>query len=518
MNVRLRPGGNVTSTVRERASASPTSHLSKVTVAFGWATVPLAWVSLVSEDLGRGILFGALAMFALCIALMGVIAPGAVQASLADFRLGSWMLGFAALAYGLATLSLTKPLVGADAIVDRALAVTALTYIGLGLIIFAIGYRWGPSKMFRNATDKVTSPSRTRVITSSTFRLSMAYAIGLAATGGLVILQGGYGYIGGDSLDATSTVSPLLQPLTAISFLRTAALFGMSARWVRIRTGSALLMFVIVALSEFGIGLISGVKESVIVVALAVGIPMLLAAKRRRVPWAPVIMCLAIFVFFVTPFVTAFRGEVRSGGDRLSFGESVSVGLNSLAGESDADAASYDDSFRQVTARVRLVDSAILILDKTPSSIPYLPPMNVLLAPVTGLVPRVVWPSKPLRLSGAEFYKSYYRGQGESSSAVTMQGSLLMHGGLVTLLVGMFLFGSLIRGIDDGVFAAGPSAALLSLALFIAVVKQELEVTTVLASLPLFLVTYWVSVYAITARSPGGTKLRSGSLDTESGR
>ena len=72
----------------------------------------------------------------------------------------------------------------------------------------------------------------------------------------------------------------------------------------------------------------------------------------------------------------------------------------------------------------------IIIIDKTPSPHPFRDVSELGAAPFTAAVPRALWPSKPLRLSGLDFYRTYYEGEGVSSSAITAQGSLYLYGGV----------------------------------------------------------------------------------------
>lgn len=461
----------------------------------------LAWTSV---EVTAQIVWGGLAMAAWCFFLLTVLAPGSRQWGLGEFRLGSWILGYAVLAYGFATFSLTGELTGDLRVIDKSLILDALALLAIGFTAFTLSYRLS-RKQDVSAAEVRTRSTNKRAGADPT-RLIAAYAAGAAATVGLIAVQGGYGYLGGSNLTEYSSVSPLVQPLTILAFLRTAALFGVSVSWTKDHRPGTAVWLVLLGLAEVAFGLVTGVKESFVVVALAVGIPIVIN-RHGRVPWLRVVAAVAVFVLVVTPFVTSLRGEVRTGGDRLDFASSFTLGINSLLGRSATTSeASRDENVQQVTARIRMVDNMLVIIDQTPDTHAFRSPGDLVAAPFTGLVPRAVWPDKPLRLSGADFYHDYYRGQGNSSSAITFQGSLYMHGGGGIVVIGMVLLGAVVRRIDDSVarsLTIDPSVALLPLILFIPVAKQELEVTTLLASVPIYFLTYVIARRAVTVTVPG---------------
>ena len=70
---------------------------------------------------------------------------------LAEFRLASWLLLFAAAGYGLASITLLRERTGPQALVDQALAGEALAIVAGGLTVMVAGYQLGRRR--KTATD-----------------------------------------------------------------------------------------------------------------------------------------------------------------------------------------------------------------------------------------------------------------------------------------------------------------------------------------------------------------------------
>ena len=65
----------------------------------------------------------------------------------------------------------------------------------------------------------------------------------------------------------------------------------------------------------------------------------------------------------------------------------------------------------------------------------------------------------------------------------------------------MFLFGLALRVIDDArELLGGERGGLLGLILFVPIVKQELDVASLLAAIPVLLVTFFISEIALLRR------------------
>lgn len=484
--------------------------LSLLAVALAVAAI-LTAATAVAEPVGElKNAQSAVALGLYLLALLVSLRPGGRGVGLAEFRLASWLLAGAAVLYGFATLSLAGQVrSGQLEAVDPALVPRATAVLALGFTMFALGHRLHPQILVRPVL-KVLDLGRTGLRTAPAGRLTIitAYAVGIIATVGQVVLLGGYAYLGGSDVQDTSQAAGYTQVLVILSYLRTYALFTFSARVALSGALADRICLALLLTAEIVLGLLSGTKESFVIALLAVLIP-LVVLRKRRLPWIRIVAASAVFVFFVTPFVTSLREDVRSGGTRLSVEQSLRIGTASLLGGGDVGTGETeggaDGQVRTVASRLRLVDNQVVIMDRTPEPIPYRSITELAAAPFTGLVPRAVWPGKPIRLSGLDFYRRYYDGQGVSSSALTFQGSLFMFGGVGVVMAGMFVLGGALRAVDDARERLGPlRGGLIAAILFIPVVKQELDAPSLLAGIPIFVVTYYLVVLALFRRPVAG--------------
>lgn len=489
-------------------SPGPTSQMAlTVFITTLVSTGGFATAALSTPPGSTRLVLSSLALAAYLVALLAVVAPGAHQFGLPSFRLGSWLLFYSVFAYGIASLSLLRPQTGSQAIVNPASAPAALATVALGFTAFVVGYKAGPWKIGRQLVKSLLTLGRAQAPAKfrSSTALILVYLLGVTAVAGQIVVEGSYGYLGGTELSGGSSASALTQPLNILTHLKTVALFGLASRVVMkgLRSDRSLLGAVLA--SEILLGLLSGLKEEFVTVIVAVAIPFIL--RSRRLPLIKLTAVVVVFVFVVTPFISTFRDAVRVDGERLDVASSLEAGVQSLTSGNFLSDPNHSpsDPAEATASRVRLVDSMIVIRDKTPQLYPFRDPSELLTAPLTGVIPRAVWPSKPIRLTGLEFYKVYYGGQGYSASALTMQGSLYLYGGAIVVVIGLLLIGVILRAIDENIVRLGPEkGGLLALILFNVIVKQELDAASFFASLPIYFAMFYVSVYAVLRNGTRG--------------
>jgi hypothetical protein len=152
--------------------------------------------------------------------------------------------------------------------------------------------------------------------------------------------------------------------------------------------------------------------------------------------------------------------------------------------------------------RIREIDSPAVIIQRTPSEVPFSSPADLVAAPVAGMVPRALWPGKPILDAGYQFSQEYYGLPPTvyTSSAVTPVGDLYRHGGWVPVIAGMFLLGCGLRLLDDVLdVRANPHGVFLVLLLFPSLVKGETDWVSLLAGIPAT-VAVWLLAVALTFR------------------
>ncbi len=116
------------------------------------------------------------------------------------------------------------------------------------------------------------------------------------------------------------------------------------------------------------------------------------------------------------------------------------------------------------------------------------------------LIPRILWPGKPILAPGYEVSQEYYQlpPQVYTSSNVTPEADLYRHGGWVPLVVGMFLLGCAIRIIDEVAdLRRGVHGAFLIILLFPDIVQAGSDCATLLAGIP-GMVLLWLAVVRLS--------------------
>jgi hypothetical protein len=137
-------------------------------------------------------------------------------------------------------------------------------------------------------------------------------------------------------------------------------------------------------------------------------------------------------------------------------------------------------------------------MQRTPSQIGFTSPVQLVTGPIATLVPRALWPGKPILDSGYQFSQRYYDLPTTvyTSSAITPAGDLYRHGGWIPVVLGMFLLGCGARLLDEAVDVRGhPHAIFLFVLLFPSLIKQEADWVGMLAGLPEILLVWLLTVY-----------------------
>jgi hypothetical protein len=207
------------------------------------------------------------------------------------------------------------------------------------------------------------------------------------------------------------------------------------------------------------------------------------------------------------PFNNSYRQVVRGEDSTLAPTAAVAaapeVFSSVMAANSIADAIT--GSSIQMLQRVRMIDSVAITTHLTPESIPYRNPAEFASAPLIGLVPRALWPDKPVLATGYEFSQQYYGTPGDmyTSVGITPLGDLYRHGGILTVAVGMLLLGMGAR-LFDSLFRpeADPRAICFVLAFLPMLLRSDIY--NMMVSIPSGLVLATVGAHLL-CRSPRAT-------------
>ena len=153
--------------------------------------------------------------------------------------------------------------------------------------------------------------------------------------------------------------------------------------------------------------------------------------------------------------------------------------------------------------RIREIDNVAIIMQRTPDQIGFRSPVELIVEPLVGVVPRALWPGKPIGLTGLQVTQEFYESPAVTASADTLVGGLYWYGGWLPVLAGMFLIGCAVRLVDEALDVRNnPHAIFFTLLLFPIVVRAEDDWLSIMSSIPATIFV-WLLAVALTFRSRG---------------
>jgi hypothetical protein len=455
--------------------------------------------------------FGALALGAFCaglLFLMSVIG-GYGGLGLRTWRIGPWSLAWAAIAFGLATISWVSPQAGIQAEILPTNILRAMWLVAVAMALFTSGYcsvphlarastKWVRKTLTCRFTDDIRGP----------FVPWILFGTGVAANLAFAVTTGHLGYVGLSSA-STVTATGYSQFLALLGDCLPLAVAAAAVRAYRTRLRAAWLTLAVMFVADVAAGATEGFKSAFIVTILAVSIPRTMI--RGKFPIGALAAAVAFFLLIVIPFNQSYRAATRGDVTR-STTQTIAV-APTIAGQvlaSDLSPVVLGESADSLAERIRTIDSPAIIMQRTPSQIPYSNPDQLVLSPLMDLIPRALWPGKPLSEAGYQMSQDYYQlpPQVFTSSAITPEGDLYRHGGWLMLIVGMFLIGVIVRLIDEMAdLRQSMQGAFLIILFFPRLVQPEDDVVSLMAGIPSMLLL-WIGVTSLSfsrrIRRPGG--------------
>jgi hypothetical protein len=399
------------------------------------------------------LVLGALSMTLLALAALQVLAALPEGAGgITRWRIGPWYLLWSALSFGIAPLTWLLPQNGSASRIALGSVVAALVLFGASLVPWTVGYCLGVPRAVRGLAQRGVSlllRGSTPTIRGGTAPWAL-YGIGTGARLVSVAVTGRFGYVG----DPSALVSQAGAFDHVLKLLSTLSLFAITAAAYRAFSdtsrGSRLTLWTLVGL-EVVVGALAGGKQHFLLSVLAVLIPY--GVLRGRLSLRILLAGALLFLWIAVPFNTAYRQVVRGETSTLSPAAAVTAApaVMSTVVSANPFGEVVAGSSLQMLQRVRMIDSVAITTQLTPETIPYRSPTEFASAPVVGLIPRAVWPDKPVLTTGYEFSQDYYGTSSDTytSAGITPLGDLYRHGGPLTVLVGMLLLGMGARLFDS---------------------------------------------------------------------
>ncbi|MGH3345155.1 MAG: hypothetical protein ACRDPK_20255 [Carbonactinosporaceae bacterium] len=447
-------------------------------------------------DIRAQVVVGALSVFLLSLAALQLISGLPLNArGIAHWRVGPWYLLWGSFAFGLASLTWLAPQSGSASEIALPGVVDALTIVSVSIMVWTVGYLVGVPQLIRNSTRsgiawllRGTGP----VISGGVALPWVLYGLGSVARLAQVVLTNQFGYVG-DPSDDVSSAQSYDQILHVIATCTLFAVATAAYRAAACKGNQDKVTLAVLFVVEVAFGGLQGSKQTFALAVLAVLVPY--GAVRGKTPLRFLITSVLIFLLLVLPFNVAYRESVTVESGRIAPSLAVSGAPTVLSGVLEESRVYRDvmvDSSTTLVHRVREIDNVAIITQLTPSVIPYRNPWDLAAAPVIGLIPRALWPGKPVITTGYDFTQEYYGGSSDmyTSSAVTPVGDLYRHGGWITLVIGMLLMGVACRLFDTLIRPEADPWAIFFLLVFLPIlVKSEMSMYDLIISVPVGILT-----------------------------
>lgn len=472
----------------------------------GFAFAAVALISLGealanSDRPAASVVWGSIALSAYAVWLLYLIGPmRRDDLGLARWKIGPWTILWYGIVFGITTVTVITPQTGVAAEITLSSDLRALWLVAVGMTALAFGYLTGPSKNILKLAQRGINAVCTRF--SSEVRSPLApwilYAIGTSAGIFTAATTGKFGYVGTGSAINSSSYGGIVGSLTLCTP------FGIAAaalRTFRERQPGTSITLIVLLLGDFAVGGISGGKQSFVVGALAATIPFSVA--RRRLPKAATTAIIGVFLMVVIPFNQAYRDAANQNSLTTSQAASIAPGIlrQTLSGSSLATALPH--SIDYMAQRIREIDNVAIIMQRTPDQIAFRNPIELIVEPLAGVVPRALWPGKPIPLTGIQVTQEFYESAPDSSSSDTLIGGFYWYGGWLPVLAGMFLIGCAVRLVDEVLDVRNnPHAIFFTLLLFPTIVRAEDDWLSIISSIPATIFV-WLLAVALTFRPRG---------------
>ena len=502
----------ITARARPRSTVAPRWMIAAAVLLA--AAIGLSWQALAAAGQPtRAVAWGSAGFAAYAASLLCLLGGGQGKSlGLSRWWLGSWTLLWYAIAFGLATLTWVQPQTGTSAQISLSSVLRALWLVAVGMTLWALGYFAGPGRPARRFGNRGMAALSRRFAPEVRSPLApwILYAIATAARIASAVATGLFGYVG-NVQSVYTTASGYQQVLSLLSLCAPLAVAAAALQVFRERVPGARVTLTVLFLAEIAVGAAAGGKQSFIITILAVAIPFTTARRRVHkglLAFTALAFTGLAFLLIVVPFNQAYRSTARNASGTLSISQALGAApsiLGQTIGTGNAGGA-LSFSASSLLSRIREIDSPAIIMQRTPAQIGFVNPVQLVTAPVAALVPRAVWPGKPILDSGYRFSQTYYELPATvyTSSAITPAGDLYQHGGWIPVIVGMFLLGCGVRLLDDVMDLYGsPHCVFLFLLMFPSLVKQEGDWVGTLAGIPGTLLIWLFATYLTFRRQSG---------------
>ncbi len=282
---------------------------------------------------------------------------------------------------------------------------------------------------------RTTRPSRERI--RSTMFLLAPGLIGLL------------GYASFASLKRVMAVTGRFSIISSsLSQLSTLFLFAWALAWLLFLSKRRLRGLKLVLFGVFVPGIlpiIYGTMNDKSLTLSFMGIPIIaMWYGRRKIPWRTLLVVGMVAVFVVFPVYNT----VRTFDPNMSNSQRLTLTYQSM---SSWNSESYmDRSVGSFKSRLALINAMTVVVRDTGRWVPYGMGESIFLPTLTFLIPRVIWPDKPLFVHGRTFgekFRLIHPLDKRTHIASTIPGELYWNFDVPGVIIGMALWGLMLRWI-----------------------------------------------------------------------
>lgn len=456
------------------------------------------WQGLLALSADGEIVLGCLRLVFVCLGALRLISGATSSGGVRAWSLGPTLVATHAVLFGVTSLAWRQTQSGTASLIAVESVVRALDLMCVAVLAFAIGYCLGAPKRAMAWTAlrvKQAFGARWEGQSGQPFVPGLApwWLFLLGALGVALQIRAGYfGYVGDPTSQARVQSGQMLTLLVSCGLF---AVVAAALRWIARPSMSTRLILAFMTLTNVAVGLFSGLKENAVLPFLAIALVLSYGAGRTASTKAVTVLLLGALVFLLVavPLVTAYRQEVRRLGVALTPAQALES-LPRVAGAvfSGSVDSGTGDSLKRGSYRLRAIDSVAIVVQRSPDAVPYRDLSEVVVLPVSSLIPRAIWPDKPIFDSGLKFNQDYFDLPPGvlSSASIPIEADLYRRGGLLVMAAGMLFVGCLCRLLDATLSPrAAPHAIFAFISLLILFVKDEAGLVNSFASLPIYLVT-----------------------------
>lgn len=338
----------------------------------------------------------------------------------------------------------------------------------VGMLFFYLGYFWNASAHLLSFMPQIPFRWTSKHLSG---KILLLYLIGLLAL--IVLFSEGSGLRFQWYTDRSNALDYMWLLLGGLR------LYALFLAWTRQEKAIAgrILAYGLLA-SEISLGLFLGNKQAVLLALLAVLFAHHYVLRSRI--YLIALIGGGIFLLILVPLIQTYRATYF---DVLGFRPTPNLVDIAVVGRSWLDTtldrppgASILDTVKYVANRVSQLDSLTMVVSVVPSILDYQRGATLMNA-VVGLVPRFLWPEKPVLNLGMFATEVIFGSRSVTNTPLTDIGEFYLNFGTFGVPIGMFLLGAFFRSVYVYTHRCNESSVFRAL-LYLAVLPQLLFAQT----------------------------------------